>query len=262
MIYGCPADLGQKRKCGTFESPEELFAHFEQCHMPQSVPRGLRRPRRILLWAAQMGHEAVIQLLFLKKDPDVEVRDFDLMTPLSLAAREGRNTVVPLLLEKGAKLESRDKESKTPLAWAACRGHNTIVRLLLEKGADLESLDIDLRTPLALAADGGHQNVVSSLLQSGANLKTRDKRSMTPLLLAVRSWGREGLVRLLLDNGADPKVRDDTGKSPLDYARERNNSAVAKLLEKREKSAVDKLQEATRSAWGWSWRVVPDLLRK
>jgi ankyrin repeat protein len=51
--------------------------------------------------------------------------------------------VVKLSLEKGAELECKNAESRTPLSLAAEMGHEAVVKLLLEKGAQLESQDTE-----------------------------------------------------------------------------------------------------------------------
>ena len=52
------------------------------------------------------------------------------------AAEMGHEAVVKLLLEKGADVESKDDVGQTPLSWAARGGHKAVVKLLLEKGAE------------------------------------------------------------------------------------------------------------------------------
>jgi ankyrin repeat protein len=56
-------------------------------------------------------------------------------TQLLWAADGGYEAVVQLLLEKGVDLESKDIEyGQTPLLWAAEGRHEAVVKLLLEKG--------------------------------------------------------------------------------------------------------------------------------
>ena len=60
------------------------------------------------------GHEAIVKLL-LKKDADIESKDNNGLTVLSLAAANGHEAIVILLLEKGADFESKNKYTSTPL---------------------------------------------------------------------------------------------------------------------------------------------------
>ena len=89
----------------------------------------------VLKCAMNTRHEAVVELLIVRDDVDVNIEDKEGRTTLSWAAGNGHEAVVKLLLEKGAVLESKDKsDSRTPLLWAAGNGHEAVVKLLREKG--------------------------------------------------------------------------------------------------------------------------------
>ena len=55
-----------------------------------------------------------MELLLAKDGVDPDSKDNDSRTPLSLAAKEGREAVAKLLLKNGAELESKDKYSQSP----------------------------------------------------------------------------------------------------------------------------------------------------
>lgn len=70
------------------------------------------------------GHEAVVRLLLETGQVDVNLRDPDGRTPLSLAAEIGHIAVVRLLLETGrVDVNSKDCDGHTPLSFAAWKGH-------------------------------------------------------------------------------------------------------------------------------------------
>lgn len=99
-------------------------------------------------------------------DPDFKDNDYGHgQTPLSLAAENGRTTVVELLLAtEGVDPDSGDRRGFTPLLSAAAAGHETVAKLLLAKDVNPDSRDNKGRTPLSWAAGSGKDAVVKLLL--------------------------------------------------------------------------------------------------
>jgi ankyrin repeat protein len=60
----------------------------------------------VLKCAMNTGHEALVKLLIVRNDVDVNIKVSG-QTPLSWAAVNGHEAVVKLLLEKGAELETK-----------------------------------------------------------------------------------------------------------------------------------------------------------
>lgn len=96
--------------------------------------------KTMLFWAAESGHEAVVQLL-LQKGADIEVTDDSGQTPLFQAAENGHEAVVRLLLKKGADIEATDDSDQTALLRAAKNGHEAVVQVLLKNGANMELMN-------------------------------------------------------------------------------------------------------------------------
>ena len=188
--------------------------------------------RTPLSWAAENGHEAVVELL-LENGAELETRDTRYgQTPLSWAVEKGHEAVVKLLLENGAELETRDtRYGQTPLSWAVEKGQEAVVKLLLENGAELETRDTRYgQTPLSWAVEKGHEAVVELLLEKGAELETKSEYGQTPLSWATKNR-HEAVVKLLLDTGkADVDAKDDDGSTPLLWAAEQGHEAVVRLL--------------------------------
>lgn len=147
---------------------------------------------RVLLIAAEGGHEAVVRLLLSRggvhPDIDYDRPYFSGRTPLHEAAANGHAGVVRLLLSHGADPNGRyDPETGhhgTPLLLAAAKGHEEIVKQLLAAGAGPDTGWAD-RSPLHWALHSGHERIVGRLLAAGANPTARDNKGRTPLVVAA-----------------------------------------------------------------------------
>jgi len=70
-------------------------------------------------------------------------------TPLSWAAENGHERVVEVLLERNdANPELADKNGRAPLSWASQNGHEGVVNLLLEWRGTFPNLRMDGSTDL------------------------------------------------------------------------------------------------------------------
>ncbi len=96
---------------------------------------------------------------------------------------------------------------------------------LQEAAEDAPAYSQDLFNELA---GSGSESTMRDLLQRGAD-PTAHSSGSTPLILAVQKRDVD-LCKLLLKYGADAEAQDKNNKTALDYARERNYSAIISLL--------------------------------
>lgn len=61
------------------------------------------------------------------------------ITPLHVASKWGKTSMVTLLLDCGATIDSKTRDGLTPLHCAARSGHEQVVDMLLERGAPISS---------------------------------------------------------------------------------------------------------------------------
>ncbi len=207
-----------------------------------------------LVAAAKNGRLEIVEFL-LELGADVNSPDRDYQTPLMAAASKGQAKVVKILLKWGAKIELRDKGQFAGTAlhqavlalgigiaisrvvdgeWVTEDKGNPIecIRLLIDAGADVNAKRSDGGIPLVSAA--GEAEVVRMLIDAGADVDAVD-RSHRCTALHWASYMVDGdieTVRCLLEAGAHPSPVDKEGQTPLDIARERDLSEIAKLLEK------------------------------
>jgi ankyrin repeat protein len=143
-------------------------------------------------------------------------------TPLTVAAMNERENIVPLLLEHGADVNKKDGENgkgQTPLI-AASRSSNdrtVIVELLVEKGARLDEKDERGNTALVTAVERENKDIVRFLVESGAALDEKNNEGDTALTIAARQNYAE-IVQKLVDAGASLDVKNGKGRAPLEEA--------------------------------------------
>ncbi|KAJ5472647.1 hypothetical protein N7530_006648 [Penicillium desertorum] len=119
-----------------------------------------------LFFAAENGHEEIVELLVGCERVGLEIGDMHGNTPLGVAAENGHEGVVRRLLTgpRQADPNARDENGQAPLFGAAYFGHTGVVKLLLEaRGIDPQLCDTDGNTALQVAAENGNQEVVEVL---------------------------------------------------------------------------------------------------
>jgi uncharacterized protein len=173
------------------------------------------------------------------------------MTPLLLAARDGRLEAARVLVDAGAQLDAADPNGMTPLLMAITNNQIEVAQLFIDKGADVHEADWYGRTPLWAAVEvrnldmrsGATDNgvdrdaamrLITSILDNGADVNARvrefppQRRHRLPLgsLEWVDFTGQTAFIRaaqsadvpvmrLLLSRGADPHIATFNGTTAL-----------------------------------------------
>ena len=101
----------------------------------------------------------------------------------AVAERGGVEELERIIIEDPRLLELKSAGSEsTPLIVASRYGRTSLVQWLVNNGSDIEAKDIDARTSLCRACSKGHAAIVSLLMDKGANVNTRSKSDYTPLM--------------------------------------------------------------------------------
>ncbi|KAL3767769.1 hypothetical protein ACHAW5_003588 [Stephanodiscus triporus] len=143
-----------------------------------------------LISTASDGDRKLMQRLLKEEKMDVNVGDWDELTPIIPTASAGHLDIVKLLLKEGMDVNAKDKDGIMALMEASIMGHAKIVDLLLKEGRG-----------------EGQSDVVKSLLKKDTN--ANNARSDGIPALMTTSVGRHiTVVKLLLENGMDAQYVD------------------------------------------------------
>ena len=204
-----------------------------------------------LIWAGSKGDLGALQQQ-VWRGAELNVADYDLRTPLHLAAAEGQAQVIQYFIEQkqkrddGIELNPRDRWGGTPLDDAYTHGHKDIIELLeqhggvrgknslLRTGSMPPASSVPQADPVATvemiwAASVGNLRAISRLVARGIPLEIADYDLRTPLHLAAAE-GHHRVVEYLLVQGVKPSPKDRWGGTPLDDAVRHGQETVVELL--------------------------------
>ncbi|KAJ3532443.1 hypothetical protein NM208_g8432 [Fusarium decemcellulare] len=225
-----PSTVSGLHLAADFGLGESVSTLLNRGHNPNAMDTYGRTP---LSWAAQRGHDMVVQQLLAAEGINLDLKCQCMILSGGMArvgsSDMGEHLFACLLLDDLAV----NRCGATPLWYAALNGHDSTVKLLLaEKRVNSSSRDDHFgTTPLWCASGNGHETTFKLLEEYGAGLEDRDSRdAWTPLSIAA--WrGHEVIVKLLLaKNHVDPDSTDSGGLTPLQRATEKGHRTVVGLL--------------------------------
>ena len=188
-----------------------------------------------LFLAAHSGTASDVEAA-LAVSGDIDERDANNRTAVHVAAFASNEAALTALQKAGADMNALDGQLYDAVTIAAVADDVEMVRHALKLGnrADLVTSIYD-GTALIAAAHLGHAEVVAALIEGGAPLDHVNNLGWTALIEAVvlGDGGARHLAtaRFLLEAGADPAIGDRQGVTPLEHARLRGFSEMARLIE-------------------------------
>ena len=186
-----------------------------------------------LLEAAARGDLAAVNRLIAAKT-DIEQRDGQRQTALLLAVAGNHVAVAKALLAAGANPNAQASNQDTPWLLAGASGRTEIIAAMLPLKPDLTIRNRYGGNALIPACERAHVETAKLLLTSGIDVNHVNNLGWTCLLeIVILGDGgprHQEVARLVLAAGADPNLADKDGVSPLQHARKRGQSAVARLI--------------------------------
>ncbi len=138
--------------------------------------------------------------------------------------------LVTMLLEHGANLDAVDNDGLTPLAIAAQNGKSEAAQALVAAGADVNApVAKGGYTPLMLASISGSSDLATLAHRTWCQGQCDNPGGVTALMIAAAD-NHANIVELLLKSGADVNARSEDGRTALSIAQANNNEALVKLL--------------------------------
>lgn len=159
-----------------------------------------------LMVAAFNGRDdCVAMLLGSKAKADVSLRSAEHLSAIDYACREGYAAVTQQLLDAKAPMDQGIPQlgNTAPVHWASAGGHAKVLKILLRAGASADALRADGSNSLHYAALRGHTDCVELLLGAGLDANARRGADGVPPLHLAAQQGNVECVRALLGRGAN-----------------------------------------------------------
>jgi len=123
-------------------------------------------------------------------------------------------------------------DGRTPFHVAAMFNEDVdAIKLLISQGADIHAKDNSGFTPLVFAVRmNKNLEVVKFLFSQGADVNAKGVWGFTLLHWAAAQNENVEVAKFLVSQGADIHAKNDQGKTPLDIAKEKENTAAIVYL--------------------------------
>ncbi|MBI5277494.1 MAG: ankyrin repeat domain-containing protein [Burkholderiales bacterium] len=185
--------------------------------------------------AAHKGDVAAIEKLVAQR-ADLNARDAHGRTPVHVAAFAKQRDAIRALAKAGARLELLENDKYDAVTIAAVADDEETLRTLLSLGASAKLTTSRYEgTALIAAAHLGHDGVVKQLIAAGAPLDHVNNLHWTAVIEAIvlgdGGARHQSTLKALVDAKANLQLKDRTGRTPLELAKLRGYTAMAKMLE-------------------------------
>ena len=181
-----------------------------------------------MLWAAQQGHLAVVQMLLASPGVSLDTRNYNGESALMWAAYRGHVHVAAHLASCGALVDAVSKNGSSALISASYRGHGPTVEFLLQRGAR-----VNQQNAMGWTGDALSTTCLTLYLCSATFVSPTHARLFPPhapaLMCACRN-DHLAVAETLVQAGAHVGIRDGNGKTVIMRAHARGQDRVVAYL--------------------------------
>lgn len=197
---------------------------------------------RKLTWTPERSRNGTLEVAFLLSKAISGCDQSQLNFLLKSAAKNRNSYCVSALIDSGADVNNRNSDGKSAISLAVKNGDIDSVRILMESGFKIDN-SIDTLLHDAVAMD--QVDIMDVLCQGLQNIDVNsvDSNGHTALHVAANR-GSVKSIQFLLSMGGDPDIVDSNGRGPLHLAAAEGHVEAADLLLKTTafaKSAVTKV---------------------
>jgi uncharacterized protein len=136
--------------------------------------------------------------------------------------------ILLMLAGAGADVNARNKDGVTPLSIAIQQNNTAHVKFYAEHGADINSEDKNGITPLSLALNGSEEML--EMIVNKTNIMSHDSAGNTPLHVAIISDASLQKIQYILSLMDNVNARNSDGNSALYLAVLKNRQKLGELL--------------------------------
>ena len=182
-----------------------------------------------LMYAACESGDIQPLKLAISKGANVNMKNDDGVTPISLAVEKRNYGIAATLLKSGAEF-NEEISAENLLLYGACEiGDIDQVKLSISKGANINQEDRNGVTAVYLAAKNAKYSLVKYLCENGADASISDGKGFS-ILRQPSVDGEIEIVELLLSKGAAVDESDENGLTPIYHAAVNKHYELMEML--------------------------------
>ncbi|AVP87839.1 hypothetical protein phytr_9100 [Candidatus Phycorickettsia trachydisci] len=173
-----------------------------------------------ILHSAAVSEDLKTIQYLVKRGLDITASNVKGFTPLHLAAIFGRTNIVQFLTQQkqfAGNLDIKDSQGDTPLSLAVRNAHLKLVKMLLKQGANPNAQNNAGYRLIHLAVISNSTEMLNYLSDQGLRLDILSEDGLLPLHLAAIE-GKVKMIQLFRKKGLDINQVDNEGLTPFDLA--------------------------------------------